>query len=324
MFGTEIAFLNTPLFAALYCLAAFCVTALAIPALRKVLPRDHGREYAFNGALSEGKTRGAGIVFTLVFVVFAVAARGFKPEFLIYGALLLGEMLSGYLDDRSEKPWDEYKKGIIDLIFGLCVSLTFAHYNPELLCLNFGAKVIGVNKWLFVGLATLFIWIMINAVNCSDGIDGLCGTLSINTLVFYGALGAAFAGFGGDTVSLGLMIAVIGAYLLRNTEPSTVLMGDAGSRAIGMYLALMALRLGNALFAIPLCLIFLTDGLAGIVKIACIRIFKFNPLKKVLTPVHDHLRKNKNRSGAQVRYIFNAVQVIISVLFVALMLWLRK
>ena len=324
MFGTKIEFLNTPLFAAIWCLLAFAATAVLIPALRKVLPRDHGREYAFNGALSEGKTRGAGIVFTLVFVVFAVAARGFKPEFLIYGALLLGEMLTGYLDDRSEKPWDEYKKGILDLIFALCVSLTFAHYNPQLVCLDFGVKVVPLAKWLFVPLATIFIWIVINAVNCADGIDGLCGTLSINTLVFYGVLSVAFFGFGGDTVSLGLMAAVISAYLLRNTEPSTVLMGDAGSRAIGMYLALAALRLGNALFAVPLCIVFLVDGLAGIFKIACIRIFKFNPLKKVLTPVHDHLRKNKNRSGAQVRYTFNAFQAIVSILFVTLMLWLRK
>ena len=88
-------------------LAAFLLTFLGLKFPFKFLPVDQGREFAINGELSKGKTRGVGLTFILSFVVCALLFVPFKMEFLIYCILLIAIMLSGYLDDASEKPWNK-------------------------------------------------------------------------------------------------------------------------------------------------------------------------------------------------------------------------
>lgn len=61
------------------------------------------------------------ILVTLAFVPFSV-------ELLIYMALLAAEMCSGYLDDAADKPWNEYKKGIIDFVVALVAAVTFLNF----------------------------------------------------------------------------------------------------------------------------------------------------------------------------------------------------
>ena len=115
------------------------------------------------------------------------------------------------------------------------------------------------------------------------------------------------------------MIFAIVAYLWFNAEPSTILMGDAGSRAIGLFLGLSILKTGNMVLAIPLCLLILVDGLIGICKIVLIRFLKINALKNIRTPLHDHFRKNKGWSNTQVIFRFNMIQALISVLVIFLL-----
>lgn len=58
-------------------------------------------------------------------------------EIVIYIVLVIAEMLTGYLDDASEKPWNEYKKGLLDLLVAVVLSLTFMHYNSSTIDLQF-------------------------------------------------------------------------------------------------------------------------------------------------------------------------------------------
>ena len=165
----------------------------------------------------------------------------------------------------------------------------------------------------------IFFWLMINATNCTDGIDGFCGSLSINSMVSIIAIGAVLGMDNVHTKSIVTMIFVIVAYLWFNAEPSTILMGDAGSRAIGLFLGLSLLKTGNMILAIPLCFLILLDGLIGIFKIVLIRFLKINALKNIRTPLHDHFRKNKGWSNTQVIFRFNMIQAIISVVTVMLL-----
>ena len=87
-------------------LVSFALTALMLGVFRGRLPQDHGRQYAVNGALSRGKARGAGLVFVLCIALTALAFAPFTPELLIYMVLLVASMLSGYLDDAAETPWN--------------------------------------------------------------------------------------------------------------------------------------------------------------------------------------------------------------------------
>ncbi len=286
----------------------FGAVILALKLFKNKLPVDGGRDFAFNGKLSAGKQRGAGIVFICVFIISSLLFVRPTVENVMYYAVIFLGMLSGYLDDASKVPWGEYKKGAIDLVICLLTSGAFVWKNPELLSLDFGFFGFKLHWAVFLVLSTVFLWMMINATNCSDGIDGFCGSLSINSIIFISIIGA---GTQMKNMSL-IMIFAILAYLWYNAEPSTMMMGDAGSRAIGLFLGIMILKSGNILIAIPLCFMLLLDGLIGIFKVSVTRFLKIKVLKNIRTPLHDHFRKNKGWSNTQTIFRFNIVQSLIS------------
>lgn len=286
----------------------FGAVILSLKLFKSKLPVDGGRDFAFNGKLSKGKQRGAGIVFICVFILASLLFIKPSIELGMYYAVIFLGMLSGYLDDASKVPWGEYKKGAIDLIICLLTSGAFVWKNPDLLSL-FGFKL----PWyVFLAISTVFLWMMINATNCSDGIDGFCGSLSVNSTIFI-AIACAALGMSSEITALSVvMIFAIIAYLWYNAEPSTMMMGDAGSRAIGLFLGIIVLKSGNILLAIPFCFILLLDGLIGIFKVSVTRFLKIKILKNIRTPLHDHFRKNKSWSNSQTIYRLNIIQALIS------------
>ncbi len=291
---------------------------LALKLFKSKLPVDGGRDFAFNGKLSAGKQRGAGIVFICVFILASLLFVEITLENVLYYVMVFFAMLSGYLDDKSEKPWGEYKKGAIDLIICLLTSAAFVWQNSGNHFLDIGFYEIKVHWAVFLVISTVFLWMMINATNCSDGIDGFCGSLSVNSIIFI-AVAYKLLGKTNDMSSLAvIMVFAIMAYLWFNAEPSTMMMGDAGSRAIGLFLGIMLLKSGNILLAIPLCFVLLLDGLIGIFKVSVTRFLKIKVLKNIRTPLHDHFRKNMGWSNSQTIYRLNIVQGVIS--FCALLL----
>ena len=286
----------------------FGAVILSLKLFKSKLPVDGGRDFAFNGKLSKGKQRGAGIVFICVFIISSLIFIKPSIELGMYYAVIFLGMLSGYLDDASKVPWGEYKKGAIDLIICLLTSGAFVWKNPDLLSL-FGFNL----PWyVFLIGSTVFLWMMINATNCSDGIDGFCGSLSVNSTIFI-AIACATLGMSSEITALSvIMIFAIIAYLWYNAEPSTMMMGDAGSRAIGLFLGILILKSGNVLLAIPFCFILLLDGLIGIFKVSVTRFLKIKILKNIRTPLHDHFRKNKSWSNSQTIYRLNIIQALIS------------
>ncbi len=299
----------------LFILATLCGAALCAVLLKLFkgkLPKDQGREFAFNGKLSAGKVRGAGIIFVCSFIAVALLFVPFSLEYLFYYILLFLGMLSGYLDDASEKPWGEYKKGAIDLVISALTAANFVYFNPDLTKISlfgFGFRIPAV---IFGVIGTVLVWMLINATNCSDGIDGFCGSLSIVSMI---AIAAAVYIAGTDssvTMLVLLMVVTLLPYLWSNAEPSTMMMGDAGSRALGLFLCIIIFKTGNILLAVPLCFMLCLDGLLGIMKVSLIRFLHLNPLKNIRTPLHDHFRKNKGWSNSQVIFRFCMIQAVIS------------
>ncbi len=290
----------------------FGAVILSLKLFKNKLPVDGGRDFAFNGKLSKGKQRGAGIVFICVFILSSLLFVNPTVENAMYYAVIFLGMLSGYLDDASKVPWGEYKKGAIDLVICLLTSGAFVWRNPELLSVNFGFYELKLHWAIFLAVSTVFLWMMINATNCSDGIDGFCGSLSVNSIIFI-TIACGLLGNGAEMKSLSvIMVFAIIAYLWYNAEPSTMMMGDAGSRAIGLFLGILLLKSGNILLAVPFCFILLLDGLIGIFKVSVTRFLKIKVLKNIRTPLHDHFRKNKGWSNTQTIYRLNIIQGLIS------------
>lgn len=292
-------------------LFAFALTCIAIMLGKNTLPRDAGRAYAINGSKSVGKPRGAGIIFILTFSLACVLFIQLDAELMIYLILTLAAMLSGYLDDSSSSPWGELKKGLIDLIIAVMAAFTYLHYNPNTFEIAFLDVTVTLHPVIYGILIVILIWASINVTNCSDGVDGLCGTLSAVTLTTCYVLFKAFNLEPYFRHAILLMVVCILGYLWFNASPSKLLMGDAGSRAIGVFIAFAFLKLHHPLLYLPMALMLIVDGGLGLIKVSCMRFLHLNVMKNIRTPIHDHMRKNREWSDAQVVFRFAIIQIVI-------------
>ena len=298
---------------ALAMLLAAVLTALLTNLFRTRLPQDHGRAYAVDGALSRGKARGAGLIFVLCVVLVSLAFVPFHMEYLIYMVLLVASMLSGYLDDAADTAWGEYKKGLIDFVVAAVAGVTY---------LNFNGCGVHFLRWYFVLpypvyllLIVILIWASINVVNCTDGVDGLSAGVGVVSMGTFALLYGEY--LGAYVTAAAVFAGALLAYLWSNAKPSTVLMGDAGSRAMGFFLAVLALKSGHPFAYLLAALVFIVDGSLGILKISLKRFLHISILKNTLTPLHDHVRKQRGWSDEQVMARWIILQCAASALLAA-------
>ena len=303
---------NQGIFAFIGIMVAYALTCVLLHFCGGLLPRDGGRDYAVDGKLSQGKPRGAGFVFILIFAATVFLFLPLDRERSIYVILTVAAMLTGFLDDCSKAPWGEYKKGILDLIISVMMAVTYINFNGTILsiaCLDLQVKLPTV---LFGVLVTLLVWVSINVTNCADGVDGLSATLtSITLMSFY--FTADSTGMAEDYRYMTLlMVACLLGYLWYNATPSRMMMGDAGSRAMGLFIAVTALKSGYVLLYIPFAILLILDGGLGLVKVALLRFLKIRILKNTRTPLHDHVRKNLGWSNTQTVFKFAILQIVIA------------
>ena len=274
-------------------LLAFALTALMDSVFHDKLPHDHGRAFAVNGELSKGKARGSGLIFVLCIALVSLAFLPFNTEYVVYNVLLIASMLSGYLDDAAETAWNEYKKGIIDFVIAVLAGVTYLNFNG---CgVHFLQWSFTLPYAVYLLLIVILIWASINVVNCTDGVDGLSASLAVVTIGTY-----------------------LLAYLWMNAKPSSLLMGDAGSRAMGFLIAMLSLKCGHPFAFLLAAIVFIADGSLGILKISLKRFLHLWILKNTLTPLHDHVRKRKGWSDEQVVARWLILQCVASALLLLL------
>ena len=295
-------------------LLAFALTALMDSMFRERLPHDHGRAFAVNGELSKGKARGSGLIFVLCIALVTLAVIPFRVEYLIYTALLIASMLSGYFDDAADTAWNEYKKGLIDFVIAVVAGVTYLNFNGTgVQLLNWAFRI---PYPVYLLLIVVLIWASINVVNCTDGVDGLSASLAV---VSIGTFLLAYWEELGEYATAGVIfIGALLAYLWSNAKPSTLLMGDAGSRAMGFFLAILALKSNHPFAFLLAALVFIVDGSMGILKISFKRFLHISILKKTLTPLHDHVRKRMGWSDEQVVARWLILQAVASALLLLL------
>ena len=313
----------SPISALLGLLLGFVLSGALIALLRDKLPQDHGRAYAVDGQVTKGKARGSGVVFIPVFAAVSMLVTPFSWERCAYLFLTIAAMLTGYLDDRSDLPWSELKKGLLDLVICLLALITFMNTHGDYGFTLFGWRV-ALLWWLFAPIALFLLWAFINCCNCADGVDGHFGTLSVIAL---GTLGYALYAFceGQDWALCALVLmGCILAYLLFNAHPCLVMMGDAGSRAIGLFMGILVLQTGNFLLCLPFAIIILLDGGLGLLKLAVMRTFHSKTFMMwLLTPLHDETRKKRHWSDTQTVFRFAIVQLVCALTGLLVMAALR-
>lgn len=301
-------------------LFAFGATCIAIHKMNPYLPRDMGRQYAHDGNLSAGKPRGAGIIFVLVFALATLLFARLNAEMVLYLILIAVEMLTGFCDDASQKPWGEYLKGFLDLAVAAVTAFVYLHYNGTEITFAVTGRVVELPTALFAVLAIILVWASINVTNCSDGVDGLSGTLVIISIMTYFVLDNLLGVEDDFNYCMLLFVVCLLGYLWYNATPSKLLMGDAGSRAMGIFLAITALKSGSPLMYLLAAIVLIIDGGLGLIKVALLRFLKIHILTHVTMPLHDHVRKKMGWSNEQVVFRFAIIQIVFSVAAVYILL----
>jgi phospho-N-acetylmuramoyl-pentapeptide-transferase len=309
-----------------------------LPRWWHVLPRDQGRAHAVDADKSVGKPMGAGALFVPIFAFVSLLVVPLQWPYLLVIAAILVAMVIGLLDDRKRGGWSEYTLGACDLVLSVLAAIAVCHFTSFDVWLPFVKDPLHVEPLWFIIGGSVLIWVTINSTNATDGVDGLSGSLSALALVFLGAILYGIVGHreisayllvphyaNGPAWSLLAfsMIGCVASYLWYNCNPSLVLMGDAGSRPIGLLLGVLVLASGNPFLVLIVLTVVLVNGGTGLLKVALLRFFRIPIFRDVRYPLHDHMRKNLGWSGTQVLVRFMLLQAIGTPLLLVLLLKLR-
>lgn len=347
-------------------LAAFIVW-LYLPRLWRFLPRDKGKKWVKEGEEAQGKPTGAGVVIVCLLALVLLCVLPFAAMQWEVIACLFVVMLTGYLDDASDRPWSELRKGLLDLLLAVMTSLALCQGRPVTMwwpLLKSAAPDGGivVSAWVFVAISSVVLWVSINATNCSDGIDGLAGSLTLLSLANLGGLLYVVVGHvvvakylilphNPDGARWAILIATssgaFAGYLWHNAKPSEVLMGDAGSRFLGMLIGVAVMAAGNPFLILVVAPMILLNGASGLGKLLVLRLMRrlgfdttsperraangntepqhvvVRLLHSVRFPFHDHCRRNLHWSDPQVLVRFMLLQTFLTPFLLVLMVKVR-
>lgn len=324
---------------AIGCIAAFAITLILLkflPGEKIILGHDRGRKYAQGSEVNIGKPTGVGFYFILVFLLVSsifcflispvTSDKGFFESGNVvtglgFGLLaVLAEMVTGWLDDRSKNAWNEYIKGALDFVVSLIAGFIVVHFFGTRVYLAISGTSFDIHPVLFYILAVLLFVVSINATNATDGIDGLSGSLSVIAVITTFIMGFLAKSLFDDNALLLVVFFVpaLIAYLIFNFNPSKMLMGDAGSRSLGFFIAFFLIYCRIPLLYFIVGLPFLCDGGISIVKITVGRLTKKKIIlfKNITTPLHDELRKNRKFSVKKVWFTLVIAATVIDLLYI--------
>ena len=163
-----------------------------------------------------------------------------------------------------------YKQGVLSCnLFVPFVNVTFA-----------------IHPLVYIFFAMFVIVGCVNAVNLTDGVDGLCGSVTIPVMVFFTAVAAATKRFDLAVLPACLLGGLI-AYLFYNWHPAKVFMGDTGSLFLGGVVCALAFALDMPLILIVVGLVYIVETLSVILQVGY---FKLTHGKRIfkMAPIHHH------------------------------------
>jgi phospho-N-acetylmuramoyl-pentapeptide-transferase len=237
------------------------------------LPESHQKK--------AGTPTGGGFLFVLLGIAAGIVAiiAGYSDALPAVAGLIAGGLI-GLVDDVSKlrvgtRGIPARLKLPLQLIFALPVAWLAVQGEPQLFLVH-------VTPWVIFPLAVVAIVATANAVNITDGMDGLAGGLSLI------AIGALSLFMQARNVDKAVGIALCGgllAFLMFNRYPARVFMGDTGALALGFAMAAMAIAQGVLLFLPIVALVFVLETLSVIIQVAY---FKASGGRRVfpMTPIH--------------------------------------
>ncbi len=310
-----------PLPVALF-LASFAVAAIAgrlvIPWLVRLKVGQTVREeglkshYAKNGTPQMG-----GLIFLVAMVVVGVPVSLLGYNLWPFMLVTLGCGAVGFWDDwlKVVKKNNKGVSGRQKMVALGIVSVAFVAW-----CLVGGTDIshivvpfAGINAawtvpfWLSGAFGVFILLAFTNGVNLTDGVDGLCGSVTLVVLTVLGVLFSLRGAWDGIRLFAAIMAGAVLGYLLYNFHPAKVFMGDTGSLALGGAVASVSIAAGMPLLLILAGIIYVVEDLSVMLQVFWFkrtgrRIFR-------MAPIHHHFELcgwKENRIVA----VFSGVSVL--------------
>ena len=285
-------------------------TALLIPFLKKNHIGQNIREVGPKHQKKAGTPTMGGMAFVPAIVLAAVPFAGRYPEIIPVLIMTVGYGLIGMLDDWLKKKHGvnlglkAWQKFILQMLLtaGFCWYRMTQMPDPTVIRLPFMKEQIDLGWW-YIPLLFLVVLGADNGVNLTDGIDGLCSSVTAVIALFFTALSLLY-GSGLEPVTAAVCGALLG-FLLFNTNPARIFMGDTGSLALGGFVASTALILRQPLMLLICGIIYVCETLSVMIQVSY---FKLSHGKRVfkMTPIH-HTFEFYNWSEARIVIVFTVI-----------------
>ena len=251
----------------------------------------------------EGTPTMGGLIFilTTLIIMIVLYLRGsieYSYNLIILIITFLSYALLGFVDDFLKVRYHN-NKGIptlVKLFFQTIIAIVFYVIFRK----NGGDPTIeitflhtSINLGWAYGLFILLVLVgTSNAVNITDGLDGLAGGLSVITFLAYGVItwGTTWlVGYQDIAIFSFVLTGAIMGFLVFNSYPARVFMGDTGSLALGAALATIAILTRHEISLILIGGVFVVETLSSLIQIIAIRRFHKKIFKKA--PLHHHFEE---------------------------------
>lgn len=271
----------------------FC--PILIPFLRKLKFGQTEREEGPQSHLKKnGTPTMGGLVILASILLTSLIYIGKFTEILPVLFMTLGFGLIGFLDDYI-KVVKKRSLGLTPLqkmALQFIVTGVFIYYYFKFAGLDTSIKIPFVSgdgfvmpTWLFIIFVFIVVLGTVNGVNFTDGLDGLASGVTVIVATFFTI--AALSLNPSMTPITGAVVGSLLGFLLFNTYPARVFMGDTGSLALGGFVSSIALMLHMPLFIVIIGLIYLVEVLSVILQVGY---FKLTHGKRIfkMAPIHHH------------------------------------
>lgn len=200
------------------------------------------------------------------------------------------------------------------IALGYMTSMSMGMGGSPYMFIPFAGMVhMGLFYWIF---GIVIIYATVNAVNFTDGIDGLCSGMTVTTSAAIGAVAAMKGLFGFSMAASALAGACVG-FFLWNRNPAKVFMGDTGSMFLGGMLVALAYSVNCPLILLPAGIVFVIEGASDVLQIVYYRVSGGKRIFK-MAPIHHHLEMC-GWSEKKIVSVFGIINILGSAAAVALM-----
>jgi len=315
--------------------AAFIITFILalisgpvlIPVLRRL---KFGQTVRYDGPSTHLKKTGTptmgGIIFLIpLFLVSLIYARQY-PQILLLSFVTLGFGLVGFVDDfikvkkRSKDGllWNQKMLGllIVAVIFALYVTYGLKLGTDMIIPFKGTDFTVMLPKWFFIPFVIVVLLASTNAVNMTDGLDGLAAGVTLIVMVFFTIVAMTKKEW--DSVRIFSSIVAGGClgFLAFNTYPAKVFMGDNGSLALGGAVGAIAIMMKMPWVLLIVGAIYVMETLSVMIQVAYFkatgkRVFK-------MAPLHHHFELSGWKETKVVAVFWTATVVLCIIGFITL------